>query len=288
MLSVNVVLAEPVSKWSRWVLKYRIITALIAIPLLFLAIWYLPSLYFALLVALLIAFSAWEWTSLMGLPKTYLRYVYVFIVLLGLYFVQALPIFPVLLLGLLIWIWAALAVFRFNQGHQSLGFQFPEVQAVTGFFILVTCWLALINLRLGAGDFGAIRLMLGLLIVFAADTGAYFAGRFWGRHPLASKVSPKKTWEGVVGGLVLAFIVAAVPTFFIPMTMKQRISLWILAILVALFSVVGDLTISMLKRQTGLKDTGHLLPGHGGLLDRVDSIASGILVFSLGLLLLGV
>lgn len=288
MLNVNVASVERASRWSRFVLKYRLLTALIAVPLLFLAIWYLPPLYFALLMALFIGVSAWEWTHLMGFKKGYLQYVYIFIVLLGLFFAKALPILPLLIVGLIIWIWAGFAVLQFNQEKKPLGFQFPTIQAVVGFFILVTCWLALIDLRLGAGSFGAIRLILGLLIVFAADSGAYFSGRLWGKHALATKVSPKKTWEGFLGGIVLALIVAVVPTFFTPMTIKQRIGFSVLAIIVAIFSVIGDLTVSMLKRQSGVKDSGSLLPGHGGILDRVDSIASGILVFSLGLHFFGV
>lgn len=268
-------------------LKYRLLTALIAIPLLFLAIWFLPPLYFAILMALFIAFSAWEWTNVMGFTAQYLRYVYVLLVLLGLYFVKALPILPILWLGFFIWVWAGFSVFRFNQGKTPFGFQRSEVQAVFGFFMLVSCWLALIDLRLGAGEFGPIRLMLGLIIIFAADTGAYFSGRLWGKRHLAPRVSPKKTWEGLWGGLVLSLVVAVVPTFFIPLQMKQRIAFWVIALLVAVFSVVGDLTISMLKRQGGLKDSGQLLPGHGGFLDRFDSIAAGILVYALGLMLMG-
>ena len=268
-------------------LKYRIITALIAIPLLFLAIWYLPSLYFALLMAAFIGLSAWEWSGLMGLKVAYLRAVYVLVVLLGLYFAKSIAIFPMLLLGFLVWLWAIVGVYLFNQGKKPGGFQLPPLQAIVGFIALVTCWLALIDLRLGAGQFGALRLIIGLVIIFAADTGAYFSGHLWGKHALAPRVSPKKTWEGFIGGLVLALLVAILVTFIAPMTMNQRMVFWLLSILVATFSVIGDLTVSLLKRQTNVKDSGQLLPGHGGFLDRVDSIAAGILVFALGLIFLG-
>lgn len=269
-------------------LKYRIITALIGIPILFSVIWFLPSLYFALITALAVAFAAWEWTRLMGFTVKYLQYVYVLVTLLGLYFVKALPILPVLVVGLLMWVWAGFAVLCFNKGKKPLGFQLPEVQAIVGFFILAMCWLAFVNLRLGAGEFGPIRLMLGLLIVFATDTGAYFSGRLWGKRALASRVSPKKTWEGFWGGLVLALLVSMGFTFFFPMSLEQRLAFWAIALVVAVFSVIGDLTVSMLKRQVGLKNSGQLLPGHGGLWDRADSVVSGILVFALGLMLFGV
>lgn len=269
-------------------LKYRLVTALIAIPLLFLAIWYFPPLYFALFMAAFIGFAAWEWSSLMGINRSYLQAIYVVVVLLGLYFVRPLPILPLLIIGFFIWLWAGVGVYLFHRDKKPAGFQFPVIQAITGFFILVTCWLALINLRLGAGEYGAIRLLLGLAIVFAADTGAYMAGRLWGKHPLIPKVSPKKTWEGLFGGLALAMVVGIIPTFYFPMSMYQRLGFWGLSLLVALFSVVGDLTVSMLKRQSGVKDSGQLLPGHGGILDRLDSVAAGILVFALGLILFGV
>lgn len=234
-----------------------------------------------------VALSAWEWAQLMGFRNPFFRAIYVVLVLLGLYFVQRVPILPFLLLGFLFWLWAVVGVYLFNKAKTPCGFQRPEVQSIFGFVVLIACWLSLINLRLGAGDFGAIRLMLGLVIIFAADTGAYFTGRLWGKHALASRVSPKKTWEGVVGGIVLALIVAIIPTLFFPMPMKQRLGFWGLGILVAIFSIVGDLTVSLLKRQSGLKDSGQLLPGHGGILDRFDSVASGMLVFALGLIVLG-
>jgi len=269
------------------VLKYRLITAFVVIPILFLAIWYLPSSYFALFMAGFIGLSAWEWAGLIGCSETYLRALYIIVVLLGLYFSQFLPMLPILSVGVLAWLWAAVAVFQFNQGAKPCGFQFPVVQAFFGFLVLVTCWLSLIYLRQGLDKFGAIRLLLGLMFIFAMDTGAYFSGRLWGRHTLVFKVSPKKTWEGFLGGLMFTLIIVVVSSLFFPMSIGQRVAFWCLGMLVAVFSVVGDLTVSLLKRQTNVKDSGQLLPGHGGILDRIDSIASGILVFTLGLVFFG-
>ena len=124
-------------------------------------------------------------------------------------------------------------------------------------------------------------------MTWAADTGAYFVGRAWGKHLLAERVSPKKTWEGFCGGLVLALIVGVAGSYLLPIDFAQRILIWVLALVAALFSVLGDLLESLLKRQSGVKDSGWLLPGHGGILDRIDSMLPAVTVFVLGMLLLG-
>ncbi len=268
-------------------LKYRIITAIILIPLLFWGIFALPPVYFALLMAFFVGLSAWEWSKLVGFTSTALRSIYVIIVFLGMFFVNWLPAVLLLSIALLIWLWAAFAVWQFNKGHAPLGFQLPEVSVVVGFFVLIACWLGLITLRTSPGMMGPAWLVTALLIIWAADTGAYFSGKIWGKHAFISKVSPKKTWEGFWGGLVLALLVAIVASFFFPISLWQRVAFWGLAVIAALFSVVGDLTVSLLKRQSGVKDTGQMIPGHGGILDRVDSIAAGIVIFALGVLVLG-
>ena len=268
-------------------LKYRLITAVILVPLLFWAIFGLPPVYFALLMAAFVGLSAWEWSRLVGFTSPVLRSIYVVVVFLGIFFVNWLPAMLFLSIAFLIWIWAAFAVWQFNQGRKPLGFQFPEIGVMLGFFILIACWLALITLRTAPDAMGPEWLITSLLINWATDTGAYFSGRTWGKHQLAPKVSPKKTWEGFIGGLVLALVVAVIASFFFPITTLQRVAFWGLAVIASLFSVVGDLTVSLLKRQSGVKDSGQILPGHGGILDRVDSIASGVVVFALGILFFG-
>jgi len=263
------------------------LTALILIPLLFWAIWSLPALYFLLLIAACIGVAAWEWAGLMGLKAQNYRILYAAIVLLGLYFIRSLPILPIFALDIVLWLWALVAVIQYERNQLPAGFQFSEVQAFFGFFILTVCWVALVNLRLGVPDrFGAIRLLLGLSIIFSADTAAYFSGRWLGRHALAPRVSPNKTWEGFVGGLVFAAVLGIGITFFFPMTFYQRLSFSLLAVFVSLFAVIGDLTVSLLKRLSGVKHSGQIFPGHGGMLDRIDSISAGIVIYSLGFLIL--
>ncbi|HEX9140139.1 MAG TPA: phosphatidate cytidylyltransferase, partial [Steroidobacteraceae bacterium] len=120
---------------------------------------------------------------------------------------------------------------------------------------------------------------------FGTDIGAFFAGRAYGRIKLAPRVSPAKTWEGVIGGLLLATALGVGGAYWF----GEPVSLFVpLCLATAAFSVVGDLTESMLKRSVGMKDSGRLLPGHGGILDRIDSVTAAAPVFSLGLLWLGV
>ncbi len=167
-------------------------------------------------------------------------------------------------------LWIAVAPASVNRGRA----------AVAGLFALVPVWLALVRLHAQ----GPQLMLFLLLLVVAADIGAYFAGRALGKHKLAPRVSPGKTWEGVGGGLVAAALMAAFGVWWFSM---DTVPFMALCILVAIASVVGDLTESMFKRHAGLKDSGTLLPGHGGVLDRVDSVTAAAPVFLIGLERLG-
>ena len=123
-------------------------------------------------------------------------------------------------------------------------------------------------------------------MIWVVDSGAYFSGRHWGNHALAARISPKKTWEGFWGGILLPFLLLIVMSLFLPISSQQRIGFILVDIATALFSVIGDLFVSLLKRQAGFKDSGWLLPGHGGLLDRLDSTISAMPIFTFGFLLL--
>ena len=141
------------------------------------------------------------------------------------------------------------------------------------------CWLALVYVTFTTRSTQWVLFTLAL--VWAADTGAFFAGRWLGRVPLAPRVSPKKTWEGVIGGVLLSGVVAWVAARWLPV--KEVWPFVMVCVAVAALSIVGDLTESMLKRAAGLKDSGNVFPGHGGMLDRIDSVtaAAPALVFAL-------
>jgi phosphatidate cytidylyltransferase len=152
-----------------------------------------------------------------------------------------------------------------------------------GFCTLVPALVGIVTLRF---DFGSKYLLLVLGLVWAADIGAFFVGKYFGKHKLASKISPGKTIEGVVGGIVAAAVVA----IFAGITVHLHVLAWVLwlllVIVTVLWSIIGDLFESMLKRMADVKDSGTLLPGHGGFYDRIDSMTAAVPIFTLGLLLL--
>jgi phosphatidate cytidylyltransferase len=159
----------------------------------------------------------------------------------------------------------------------------PVAAALAGLFALVPCWLALVYVTFTTGSTHWVLFTLAL--VWAADTGAFFAGRWLGRVPLAPRVSPKKTWEGVLGGVLTSGLVAWLAATYLQEYFAVG-AVWpfvTTCVAVAALSIVGDLTESMLKRAVGLKDSGSVFPGHGGMLDRIDSVtaAAPALVFAL-------
>ena len=264
----------------------RILTAIILLPLILIAIIYAPPLYFAGIIAALILVGAWEWSSLIGLTKTIYKILYVICVALGLFFSAFIVEFPIFLIAGLIWLWALMAIMHYQKNGSGAGFQIPALRAVIGFIILVSAGAALVALKAQPG-YGPAWLIVALLITFAADIGGYFAGRYFGKHALCSRVSPKKTWEGFAGGMVFSIVVAAVGGRFLPLSLQGYLCFLVLALMTALFSVVGDLAVSLLKRMSGLKDSGKFFPGHGGMLDRLDSVAAAVVIFILGAMLLG-
>jgi phosphatidate cytidylyltransferase len=163
------------------------------------------------------------------------------------------------------------------------GFKAGGLAAVAGIWALAPTWVALARLYMQDG-IGRELVVFVLLLAWAADIGAYFAGRRFGRMRLAPVVSPNKTWEGVLGGLVAGLVVALAGRAWFELPAGAFLPLCVAAVLV---SVIGDLLESMFKRQQGLKDSGGLLPGHGGMLDRIDSLTSSVPLLALGLAWLG-
>jgi len=183
-----------------------------------------------------------------------------------------------LAVALVFWLVAVAAVLSFPRPFSG------GVVIVSGFIVLLPSWWLLVRLQ-GAVPHGRGLCMTLLAIVWAADIGAYAFGRWLGRTKLAPAVSPGKTWEGMAGGVLLAALAAAVAAVWLDLPV---VPLAVLGVVTALVSVLGDLTQSMFKRNVGLKDSGKLLPGHGGVLDRIDSLTAAIPVFAGGLLLFGI
>jgi len=268
------------------VLKQRILSALILIPLVVFGVLNLDGAGFALVVALIMLLAGWEWTSLAALPHQTARALFMaaLLVVLMLIWQQAQVEW---LVNTVLWIAMAWWLFTlFWITHPVLGAdpspQYRIVKAALGIGLLASAWLALAVLH-GRPDQGPHWVLYLLVLVWSADSGAYFAGRHWGRTKLAPLVSPGKTWEGVLGGLIVCLGVATGYARFIGLEGAVFASLVLVSLVTVLFSIAGDLLESLLKRQRGIKDSGQLIPGHGGVLDRIDSLLAAAPVFLFGL-----
>jgi phosphatidate cytidylyltransferase len=267
-------------------LKQRVLTGIVLVALMLGGLVLLPPQWFLACMGLVILLGAWEWTRLAGLQRPLARGAYVALVLL------AMPLLwlqddaqrrLLLVAGCLWWVYAYFLVRRYPE----LGALWRQswLPAVAGLLVLLPGWSALVALTASGQHVALILLLLGM--VAAADIGAYFSGRAFGHYKLAPQVSPNKTWEGFCGGMLCSCLVAVAFVAFTdigsPLTAQLLLKVVAAALSVAVVSVVGDLFESMLKRMAGVKDSGTLLPGHGGVLDRIDSIAAALPLFTVTL-----
>jgi len=265
-------------------LKRRLVTALVLVPLVVAGVLLLPNPLFALMLALFVAAAAWEWTALGGLVSRVHRGLFVAAVCLSLPGAFVLPAVPLLALGLVWWLVALGWLVAYTRDATVLA-NAAAAKALAGILVLVPAWKALVATH--AVHDGPFHVLFLLVLVWVADSGAYFAGRRFGVTKLAPKISPGKTWAGVCGALLASALCAALGGWLLE-AREARLALFVVLCLVVVgFSIVGDLFESMLKRQAGIKDSGTLLPGHGGVLDRIDSLVAASPVFLAGLLLLG-
>ncbi len=265
-------------------LKQRIITALILAPLALWGIWSLSSDSLSLILAGIFTLGAWEWSRLVGLECHLGRIGYTALFPISFYFLYPLlqlgnwPLF-VLLLALMWWVMALMSVLSYpSSGAMWKGS--AVARAIAGLLVLVPSWAALSLLH---SEFGPGYFILLMFLIWGADSGAYFAGRTFGKRKLAPKVSPGKSWEGVIGGLIVALAVAALATNWL-MAVGGPVAFFCLVVVTVFISVLGDLMESLFKRIMELKDSGGILPGHGGVLDRIDSLTAAAPFFTLGLL----
>ena len=258
-------------------LRTRVLTALALAVLVAVSIFWLPTQYAALVFGLFWFIGAGEWARIAGLRSPGRL---VFCALFAV-FVGAVLRFGIdsRLAAALFWLAAAcwaltlIVVLRFPRPIAR-----PPILA-SGLIVLAAAWLAVFLLH-GAGTAGPGLILAGLAIVWSADIGAFFVGRSLGRTPLAPRVSPKKTWEGVAGGVSLAALAGGLAAWLLELPPAFMVPA---AVAMALISVVGDLGISVIKRRAGLKDSGMLLPGHGGVLDRFDSVTAALPFYALAL-----
>lgn len=280
-------------------LKQRIITALLLIPLVFGALFFLPIKWFALLLAGVFVLASQEWGAFVDARLRHLVSL-VLCVLLGLTLMwqpvdrlwspelAALPN-GTLYLAASWWMLALLLVLRYP-ASAALWRHSRWLKTLFGAATLIPFFWALLALRSvniwHDSTTGAWLLLFVMALVWAADSGAYFCGRAFGKRKLAPAVSPGKTIEGMLGGLLAAALLAGVVTWLQGADAHRTLVVLACALLAVLASVLGDLSESMFKREAGLKDSGSLLPGHGGVLDRIDSLTAALPVFLLSYLLL--
>lgn len=263
-------------------LKWRFLTALCLIPLVLWGILRLDEIPFMILTAFILSVGANEWTALCPFSKRYQQFVFVACFIGLLMAIYGLNSSHLLIGAFVFWIVAGIGLCRYK-GDVLKWLTNRFVKAAIGLFILAAAWYALVVLR--RMEHGPLWLIVCLVLIWATDTFAYFTGRAIGKRPLAPLISPKKTlagfWGGLVGTLVLAvglYYGALLPSHHFSVGMWLSITLGTI-----LLAVIGDLFESLMKRLAGVKDSGKLLPGHGGVLDRLDSLFAALPFFVLAL-----
>lgn len=284
-------------------LLQRIITALILVPLVVLAVFQLPSEYFSLLIGLITLLAAWEWTHLIGINSLFKRGLFLFALIFPMlwlhFWTQFLEVMAQVLdwpdirdySGALEWLvvppvlfWILTMILIRNLPTSILNLQLKtRYKALIGWLVLLATWMFMTRLR---AFYGSELTLYFLILIWAADITAYFAGKKFGKTKLAPEISPGKTVQGMYGALIAGGICAGVLSLIYGFPWMVASDFAMLSVLTVLLSIYGDLFFSVVKRQRGVKDTGSILPGHGGILDRIDSLIAAIPFFYAGIILI--
>ena len=276
--------------------RTRVLAALVMTPVAIAAMLWLPTPWLVALMAILSLAALWEWLRLADVEDTLARTILLvanLALMVAIVWGSRLPggglsyvLFKLAaMVGVIWWLLASLWLSRyaFASDHDTHARIF---KLAAGTLAVVPAWCAAAWIH-GDAHFGHRWLLIAVALVWAADTGAYFVGRRFGKHKLSPRISPNKTVEGLLGGLVAGVVLAVA---FAPMagaTVAQLPAVALVAFVAVAFSVVGDLFESLLKRHVGAKDSGDLIPGHGGILDRIDGVIAALPVFALGKAWLG-
>lgn len=268
----------------------RIYTALVLIPPVILGILLLSNVMLALLLGIVVILGASEWARLIAINNYNYYAVITGILLIFIWFLTQNYNFLISLLffSMIFWIYGLIVVWRYPRLPQW--WQKRYIQILIGWFVLIPAWAALITLHSGLYfnvQHSAQYVIFLFMLIWTADTAAFFVGKRWGKQRLAPLVSPGKTLEGLGGALIATLIVANLGAWLLKIAPQRWLAFIGLCLITLLSSVLGDLFESVIKRVQGVKDSGMLLPGHGGILDRIDSLTAAAPVFTLGLLLFG-
>ncbi|WP_150137550.1 phosphatidate cytidylyltransferase [Candidatus Enterovibrio escicola] len=275
-------------------LKQRVLTASVLGPLVIAGIFFLPFYIFVMVVVTIVLIGHWEWTKFIAATSRCEVIILPALVLIG--FLLAFPVdfsglnistingCLVALIGTIWWLLATVMVVKYPKAT-SWWSNNSVLQQIFGILTLLPFLWSVLSLRAYEYNFhpylGAKLVLLVCLLVWAADTGAYFVGKCFGKRKMAPAVSPNKTIEGMIGGLIASVLVAAVTAKYFAIPSPSLSVLGIIALITSFSSVLGDLAESMFKRVAGVKDSGNILPGHGGILDRIDSLTAAFPVFTL-------
>jgi phosphatidate cytidylyltransferase len=272
-------------------LKLRILTGSLLIFAILLEILLFSAQVVAWITGIVIAVGAWEWAGICGWQSRITHALYVgamfLTMLLGYWSLEHYPeaIVYILLISCIWWIIAIRwIVYHQRRGYSSMPTS-PYLKTLLGGLILLPGWCALYVLH---DRYGGEWVVFLFALIAATDTGAFFVGKHWGRTKLADKVSPGKTWEGVFGGLLGGILITLIFAVFQRMSLSELIIFTSLCLTTVIASIAGDLLESLFKRQMQLKDSSQILPGHGGVLDRIDSLTSATPIFLLGMIALGI
>lgn len=259
--------------------RQRLLTTLVLVPLVLFVIYYANNWIFTALILVLLLVCGIEWLSLIPINRLWLKIIFIALLLMIIW-LNHYNFSCWLWAGMILWGLILVAVLSFPTTQRIWGHSW--VTTVAGLLLLPLFAQSMLKVYHQSQGKGLIVYLL--FLVWAADIGAYLAGKQWGRHKLIPVVSPGKTVEGALGGFILSMLVALGGySYFQP---TAAVNWFIIAVATTLMSMLGDLFISMLKRRSKIKDTGYLLPGHGGILDRLDSLIAALPLFYCGLVLL--
>lgn len=256
----------------------RILTAIVLIFFTLLVLFVFPAYVFLAISALILLYGAWEWSRLTRHKGLLYNIIYLFCVfIISILLVNHLAAEAIAIVAAIMW-WLIQFVFVLSFPRAKVVAANPCFAALSGLFIMIPCWLSVVNLYY----LSPIYLLALFLIIWGADSFAYFTGRIWGKTKMIPNISPGKTWAGFYGAIIFSLVFAVI-CYIVSEPFRFHFGyLLLLFVLTTAFAILGDLVESMYKRVYGVKDSGNILPGHGGLLDRIDSLTAAAPFFLLG------
>ena len=275
-------------------LKQRIITSLVLTPFVIWGVFSLPAVYFLLFVLIIVGLASWEWAHLSGINRASSKTMYTISVVVSLLVLAwfadltTRDFYILLYISIAWWLYRVVKILTFRAAQVPTDVATGKLNyatALSSIVALVIPFYAILYLRDIYSFHGYLFYLL--MLVWSVDVFAYFSGKYFGKNKLAPHVSPGKTWEGVYGAFVATVLAAIIGTLSFGFSLKEGLTFFGLSLIVVVISIFGDLSESLYKRQNNIKDSGHLLPGHGGMLDRVDSLSAAAPFYVTGLSLLG-